>query len=361
MLLAYACSANEDVGHSRGIWAFAGGGSHDVSLCSPKRPGPPGLRCTAAPQTLRVAFATCGDLAVDRPLTIDPREEPVLLASSGSITTSAPLHVGGPMVASGAIVALDTQDVAGDLQAGAGWRTNAPVTVGGDAFVSDALEAKSSTTITGTLHVPEGSDVVNVAAKNIEYGAFTVAPPLACAAMPAVQQMVTTATTSRDPASALAIAPLALADVKQPTQVTLGCGTYLLGSIGANAALTLHVVGRTVLVIEGDLTVNAPTTIDLAAGATLDLVIGGRLDVGAALEIGSPDDPDATFVAVGSAVAIGAPTQLFGALYAPTARAAVDDELVVHGATIVGTTRISAPVVVRDGPAFAGSGCIAPR
>ncbi|CAN5186777.1 hypothetical protein BH09MYX1_BH09MYX1_35870 [soil metagenome] len=356
-----ACSGDASPGEASGIWAFAAGGTHDVSLCELKRTDPATLRCDAPNTGARVGFATCGDLIADNTLTVERREAPISVAAGGAILTSSPVHVAGSMIAFGRIDGTNTQDVDGDLQAGTGWTTSAPVSVGGDAFVGIGFDAKNSASIAGTLHVPEGSDVNRVSAGSIVFGAVNVALPIDCASMPIVASIAASATTTRDPAAARAIPPLALSPVKAPTDVTMGCGTYVLSSIDVQNTLAIHIVGRTVLVVQGDVHVSAPMTIDLADGASLDLVIVGKLEVDNTLRIGNASAPNATWMGVGSSIRVASPMELSGTLFAPQAAAAFDNTFDVDGAVVVASARIAAPLVVHDGPALGHDGCVAAK
>lgn len=350
-----ACSDGSTIGDGTGIWAFAAGGAHDVGLCALRRPAPAPLRCEADANAQRVGLATCGDLVADEAVSLDRRGSMSALLTAGRITTTAPLHVAGSLLASGRVEGKATQDVEGNLEAGGGWATTAPVTVGGDAWVT-ALEVGASATIAGALHAPQGSSMENVMCANVVYEPVDVRSPLDCPTLPSVRAIATAA--SRDSAAARVLSPLALGDVKVATDVSLGCGTYVLDSIAVHAPLAFHVVGPTVLIVQGNVHVAAPMTVDVADGASLDLVIVGRLDVDDTLRIGNDRAPRATWLGVGAAIHVAAPTVVHGVVYAPTAPVALDDTLVVHGAALLGPTRVAAPFGVEAEPTIDPRGCL---
>ena len=76
--------------------------------------------------------------------------------------------------------------------------------------------------------------------------------------------------------AAAGFGPDALSNVSTATQLSLGCGTYYLASIGATAApVTLVVHGHALLAVQGSVSLGAGLTVTLDPSAELDLLVGG--------------------------------------------------------------------------------------
>ena len=307
-----------------------------------------------------MALAVCGDLVANNVLTVEARTAVMpgaSLAVAGSTTNSAPLHVVGTMTSYGSIDARNTEDVTGDLQTAGAWNTSSPVQVGGNAFVASALAARNSVTVGGTLHVPSGTDINEVTAEAVAFGSVEVTQALDCASAPDIAALVARAWGVHDDPAEAALPRDAFENVSVPTVATLGCGTYALTSIGANNTLTLHVTGSTVLVIQGNVHIASPVVIDLAPGATLDLAIGGDLQIDNTLTVGDAAQPASTWVGVAGAIAIASPTVVRGALVAPRSAVSARNTLDVTGSAVFGGLEVSSPVTIHDGPALSAAGC----
>ncbi len=310
-----------------------------------------------------MALGVCGDLVANNILTLDARGQPATgsaLAVAGSTTNSAPLHVAGALSSYGSIEARNTEDVSGDLRTGSAWDTSAPVHVNGDAFVASSLTAGNTMVIAGTLHVPSGTNVGDVQAGAVVFGSVQVAQPLDCADAPDVAALVAHAWAVQDGATDAALPRDSLENVSIPTDITLGCGTYALTSIGVKSTLSLHVTAAAVLVVRGNVHVASPVVIDLAPGATLDLAIGGDLQVDNTLTIGG-SQPTETWVGVAGAITIASPTVIHGWLVAPRSPVAANNTLDISGSAIFGGLEVASPVGVHDGSALSASGCTLPQ
>jgi hypothetical protein len=289
------------------------------------------------------------------------------VAVDGDARTSSPLHVAGAMTVSGHVDADNTQEIDGPLQVGGDWSTSSPVHVAGDVFLGGALLATNTVTIDGTLHVPVAPDTQALDAGDVSVGPVSVAPALACGDAPALGSMLQAWLDDHafDDASAgtwdmggLDVDDLA--DVRGPTEITLGCGRYRFSSIGAHNTLALRVTGPTVLVIEGDVRVASPMRITVEDGARLDMLIGGSLQIDNTLDVGDPARPEATWLAVGGAVRVASPFELHGWLLAPTGELRGDNTVDVHGAAFVGLLRVASPMRVDPALSTSGDGCVVP-
>jgi hypothetical protein len=338
------------------------GRSPDADLCATPRPAPAALRCVADANAQTIALGVCGDLVASNTLTIEARAQPATgcsLAVAGSTTNSAPLQVAGSLVSYGSIDGRNTQDIRGDLRTGADWQTTAPVTVGGDAFVTGALTARNSMSIAGALHVAQGTNVDDVRAGTVAFGSVRVAEPVDCAQAPDVAALIAQASKARDRSADAVMPAHSLEDLSAPTEVTLGCGTFELTSISANNTLSLHVVGATTLIVLGDVRIAAPTVIDLAPGATLDLAVAGALEVDNTLRIGDASRAAFAWVGVAGSITIAAPVTIAGWLVAPRSAVLVENTLDMSGGALVGTLEVSSPLNIHDGPSLTVGGCTA--
>ena len=160
-----------------------------------------------------------------------------------------------------------------------------------------------------------------------------------------------------------AFPPDSLVDVNATTDLTLGCGPYALSSIAVYAPLTVHVTEPTVLMVEGDLIIEAPLVIDVADGASLDLVVGGDVNVNNTFTLGDAASPTTTWLAVGGALNVAAPLNVRGSLFVG-GDVEANNTVVVSGAAYLGPLHVAAPVQIGGGttpqPGFAGDGCFSP-
>jgi hypothetical protein len=113
----------------------------------------------------------------------------------------------------------------------------------------------------------------------------------------------------RDPAhndNALINLPYnALAAPTAPVRLELPCGYYYLDSIGGNQNITIVVKGRTAVFIGGAAAINIEMTFDVEPTASIDLFIGGVVDIAHPITLGSPAYPRLTRMYIGSG-AVGA-------------------------------------------------------
>ncbi len=332
------------------VWA---GGSYGASSC----PGPlPTAQRCSAPST-SFALAICGDLTANDTLDVGARSDGAShLVVEGKTRVAAPMHVAGMMLSRRTIVARDTLDVGGDLLSGGDWIVGSPSTVAGDASIVGTLDARASLAVGGTLVFGawQGQGEVTTSGYYRDWVRFD--SPMACDRAPRVAHFIDDIQAHPRVDSLARLPKEALADLSIPTELELGCGQYRVRAIKTNAALRLHIVGPTVLLVDGDFDVRGNTKIDLDDGATLELVIGGALTVDAPLRMG--DEAHPVWLAVGGSIRVGAPTALHGTLIAPTSAVTIDDRFELHGAAIVGPLLTGAPVVLTDGPGLSSSGCV---
>jgi hypothetical protein len=135
------------------------------------------------------------------------------------------------------------------------------------------------------------------------------------------------------PAAVLALAPEnpsgfdaeRFGNVTSDETIPLDCGAYRVRRIAGAAGLTLAITGHVVLVVEGDIEIDANLEATLADGALLELFVLGNVRVAGALILGDGDD-SVRFYALGNGtINLEADVFVAGPIYAPTA------ELVTRG------------------------------
>ena len=327
-------------------------GNVNATQCTTTTADVPMLRCLAASGSASLATAVCGDLAADNTLTVGP------LAVAGHSRTGAPLHVAGSFTSLGGADATNTEDITGDLLANADVTVSSPMHVGGLASIRGALAAKNTVSITGALHLGQPLDAnaaKNVTASSIATDAAVTASPLDCAHAPDLAALLAGAAIDEGDA---------LASVTEPTTLTVGCGRYALSTVAVNNTLDLHIDGHTVMLVKGDFHIAAPMHITIAAGGSLDLLVGGSLFIDNTLAIaqsgGLTGTASGAWVAVGGEVHVAAPLTLDGWLLAPKGALGVDNTVSLAGAAYVGALRVASPMNVTPGPSFDGAGCVLP-
>jgi len=343
-----------------GTWT----GTVDVRACSGDAAAEP-LRCVAPQGALPLALAMCGDLDGDNTLTLDarPGAEGAALVVRGRSRTSAPLRVGGAFTSMLGIEARNTEDVAGPLRTGGDFIVSAPVRVGGDAFVGGVLVADNKVDVAGTLHVGQRvEEVGNVSAGEVVNGPVALPTPVDCEAVPNVAALVDRARQERDDQRGDLLRPMdppsALAKVDRPTRLTLGCRRYVLDAIGVENDLVIRVEGKTTLVVVNDVRIAGPTRIELAPGASLDLLVGGSVDVDNTLSITGGEGR--TWLGIAGRLRIASPTVLEGWLVAPKSEVAADNTFQLRGAAFLRSLRVASPMVVSSGPSISSIGCAIP-
>lgn len=355
MLLAVACSADDDP-----LWEIGDDGHRnlDASACDASFDAPEALRCSAPASAARVALGLCGDLEADNTLRVDMRSydtdrAPTELAVDGTARIASPLDVGGRFVVLGDLTSTNTIDVSRDLACGSDWSVSSPAKIQGDAFIEGKISASNTVQITNTLHIPSADGLDSVTAGMVSVEPIDVTTALDCAGAIDIGELV--AERSRTGASSLR--DDALENVDQPSELTLGCGEYVVSGIQANNTLTIRVVGPSTLVVRGDVRIASPVVIEVDRGATFDWLIGGSLQVDNTLTIRSLGGPYATWVGVAGNLRVASPMELEGRLVMPRGDITADNTLDVRGALLARNLRVASPVHVLDGGWLSPTGC----
>jgi hypothetical protein len=299
------------------------------------------------------ALCTCGDLMLGSQLRTDAFDSSDSsfnddqLSSAVGIDGALSIENNAELRGGGAIYVAGTAGVyaAGTLEASASFRSSGPLTMlsanasfQSDAFVNGLISGQVQ--VDGTLHVPAMVDVgPEVQAKSVVTEAVSVSAPCNCNSgfVDLVTALNTAMATNDDAAAGLD--PNAFSNVQISQTLDLSCGTYYLSSLQANAPVTLAVHGRALLVVHDDVKVmGGDLTVNLDAGAELDLVVGGWLLASGGGTIGAPAAPARFRIwVVGtdaqSVVLSGQPT-IAAVIHAPTTTVTATNGLTISGSLL---------------------------
>lgn len=232
---------------------------------------------------------------------------------NGTFSSDAEVTIGGAITVAnmtglarfhiGASVARDL-DVSTSLSNSVG-----TITVGGDAHVAGNIVV-ASLVVSGTLTVPNTSTLSGAITTSATVRApVLVAQPCGCATNDLVNigAFVINHRTNNSNAS-IGLSPSRLTDYAGDVTLDLPCGIYYLGPVRGGGALVLHITGRVALLVDGDLSIIAPLTIELSTqDAELDLLIVGSVSTSSGsssntrIVAGDPDHPSRTRIYVGGA------------------------------------------------------------
>lgn len=200
VLVACGGGSGEIVPSGGGVGYATWSGEVDRRACAtPSTPGAAPLRCIAPAGAPPLALAVCGDLSAD-----------------------------------------NTLAVGRDLRASGAMRVASPVQIGGSAFIGGPLTANNTVDVGGKLHAAsqDGSATVR-ADTGAAFGPLDASETLDCAGAPDVAALARSSALHHYDAPADA-----LAAVKEPTTVTLGCDRYRFSSVGVDNVLDLRVEDR---------------------------------------------------------------------------------------------------------------------
>jgi hypothetical protein len=358
------CTARDTVARWRGGPAYCQGSSPTVLADG---------TCTGAlaQRTFARAACTCSGGSFNADLVTDgfdarqgawtsPGGSGGDVGAVGGLTAHGLLQVNGSLAVSGGAQVDSRLAVTGDLDLGGVLGlTGAAVTVGGSARIGGDVNV-SSLAVAGMLTTPPG------AARNgtISYGssadgAVTVASPCPCDAAHAVDvaAIVAQHRTANDNA-AFGLDPAVLSDVTTSTSLDVPCGRFYLTGIQGRAALTLHVIGRAALFVDGNVTLSAPFTITVDRDAALDLFIAGALNPSSTLQVGDARWPSAVraWVAAGGTITMPTGAQLAANLYAPNADLVFSGATEAFGSLVVSRLNHAAALTIHHDRAIAEAG-----
>ena len=270
----------------------------------------------------------------------------------GGLRSNAVINIHGALAVAGTAGATVQADlhVAHDLDIGGPLGAGASVTSGGDAHLAGNVDL-DALTVAGTLEIPAEATIAGVVtAGSTVRTPVTIEPPCACGASDLVDIAAFVAAHATDNQDAvIGLTPDRLTDYHGAVTLDLPCGIYYVGPVRGDGALTLRVTGRAALLVDGDLSLTAPFTVELETeDAELDLMIGGLLSSNQAIVIGRADHPARTRVYVGGTgtINLSGDSELATNFYAPRAAVALSGPATVFGSLFVKSIEQAAPITI---------------
>ncbi|MCE9576955.1 MAG: hypothetical protein K8W52_27660 [Deltaproteobacteria bacterium] len=317
---------------------------------------------TVAVRTFVRALCTCEDYVTSTRLTTDSFDSAVAPYTAGG--TSAPvgtdgllmssdvLTIGGDLAVAGAggIGALAAIDVRGDLAVGGPLGTGVAITAGGDAHVAGNINL-ASLTVAGTLTVPDTATLTGAITAGATVRApVAVDPPCACGPTDLVDiDAFITSQRADNQNARLGLARDRLVDYAGDAALDLPCGIYSLTAIRGGGALTLRITGRVALLVDGDVAMHAPLTIELATDdAELDFMIGGILSSDQPIVAGRADHPSRTRLYIGGdgTIQLSGNDAIAANIYAPRAGVELSGTTELYGSLFARRLTQAAPVTI---------------
>lgn len=313
------------------------------------------------------AVCSCGDLdvlavlatdALDSESASDPMAQDrkgAAVGVNGNYAGGEYVRVGGTLTVSGTapVGSRGGIDVSGDLRITSPTSAAGPIFVGRDAWLLEATSSMSLATVGRDLHLgPNGS--VAASGPVVVFGKtlheeFDIAPPCDCAAQNLVDiGAVIDQGTAENDNRRVGLVPDILSNVVSPTQLTLSCGRFALQKISGNAAISLRIAGRVVLVVDSDVEAGLKFSLELEPGAELDVFVRGNLSVSGESLIGDKARPGAIrFYVLGTgAIALPGTARFSANLYAPHAKITVLSLGDLYGAAFGASITSLGPLLV---------------
>lgn len=141
--------------------------------------------------------------------------------------------------------------------------------------------------------------------------------------------------------------PALLEDVQSDSTVALACGSYRVSRIAGGADLHLTISGHVVLLVEGDIALDAGMDVSVEEGGLFELIVLGNVRLeGPWLLQGDPGQTRVYALGSGT-IDLNMQTLISGPLYAPRAELVTRDVLTVLGPIFVRRAAPGADVLVR--------------
>lgn len=332
-----------------GFGAMSCGGGEQI-LGGTSSTGPLGETACAgdiAAKAFRFALCSCGDFAWSQKLTTDSFN-----ATTGAKGSNASIGVDGRVTAGGAYdiggslwIAAEPKGlgqglvnsviaasrVLGDLRVASGATATGPQAVNGDLY-SDGSFFATNMQVGGAVHVPAGTFIAGVASTlPTVFAPVAIREPCDCATQVLnVPALVTRLAVQNDNAAA-GFAATELNGFSGPKALELPRGRYYFEAL-RGSELTLRLEGKTEIAVLGDVDVSGSFAVELAAGAELDLFVGGSFNGAQLTSFGDTAAPSRIrMYSAGSSVALGSGMQLGANIYAPGATIACAGSLEMSG------------------------------
>jgi len=248
-------------------------------------------------------FAICSCTTLSTQTQVDPdsmdASKPGMPLAGGSIgingdyTSTAPNDIQGALSVGGKLSTQNSHNVLQNMTVAGTSNVGSPATAKSDAYLgAEVTGPQNFLTVSGKMYTPVTANVNQVN----ELGGWaitpvTVPPPCDCTNQVDIAGIVAAFKGTNDNFTNM-ILPDALTSMPSlPKDITLPCGRYYFDGIVVNNSATLHLQGRTVLAIDGNIQMSGPLTIELAEGAELDMFVTGTVFLNNIATIGSKTSP----------------------------------------------------------------------
>ncbi|UQA56844.1 DUF7305 domain-containing protein [Polyangium aurulentum] len=329
----------------------AGGNTLDAGLedfCMGKGaiPIPGATECTGDIGKKTFLFAACSCTGFDASNTIltdsfsssvDPNK-PLAGGSigvNGNYSAQAAASIKGALLVKGSMSTANQHDVVQDMQCGGDATISHPALAQSNATIGGTIGSNNKElTINGKLFTPiaDNANKVNALGGAV-VGPVDIETPCNCDDQVNIAGIVGAFAGTNDNDENGVAPDVLVANPSMPTEITLPCGRYSLTGIKSDSTVTVHLTGRTVLAVDGDVAVAGKLTIDLAPEAELDLFVKGNVSLTNQAAIGATERPAATRVYIGGSQVTLAGSFVLGAnLYMPNAALQANNALEIFGA-----------------------------
>jgi hypothetical protein len=271
---------------------------------------------------------------------------------NGAANIDVQLEVHGSVLIGGGGLSLPNggnNAIAGDLYVFGDAFAGGTTPVGDDAFINGDFAGFE---VGGDLQVAPAAVVTSSVAGTITEVSIPPVAPCACGAnelldiagIVAFGRTNNDNTVLDDPATPAndSLDASAYADpaVSGPSTLTLPCGRFYVAGINQAQSITIHATGRTVLFVDGPFIANG-LTIQLDAGAEVDIFVTGDMSFDASSNLGNITTPSGVRSYVNGQLSLGAQATFGGLIYAPHADVVFNAAADIYGALFVNSAEFS--------------------
>jgi hypothetical protein len=238
--------------------------------------------------------------------------------------------------------------VAHDVQAGGPVLIGGPYEVMGDLWANGnvTLQGAGSLKVDGTVHLPAGDTATGVTAVGgTAFTSVSVAAPCDCSLLASAPNDIAGVVSGFKASNDDSAQGLSATSLDDPSStVVLPCGLYYFDGIHGSSLVSIDVMGRTAVFVDGDVSVNGGITITVAPGAELDLFVAGNVVIqgpSGSVVIGDVTRAAATRIYVGGGgndagggFALSADANIAANIYAPHAVLQLASNFVLRGAIL---------------------------
>jgi hypothetical protein len=254
---------------------------------------------------------------------------------NGNYGASAFNDIQGALLVGGTLDTMNSHNVLQNLTVAGTAHVGAMSTAKSDAYLgSDVTGPPKFLTISGKMYTPITNNVGQVNA----VGGFSISPvtvpaPCDCTDQVDIAGIVAAFKATNDNLTNMILTDALTTMPNYPKDITMPCGRYFFDGIVVNNPATLHLQGRTVIAIDGNINMSGPLTIDLADGAELDMFVTGTVFLNNAATIGSMKSPKSTRIYIaGTDVTMTGQLALSANFYLPNAIFNITNDLEMWGA-----------------------------